>query len=143
MTGVDLRRFALFDALEEPELQLVAFLLQARELAPEQKLWREGDPSDGLWLLDEGVLRFETRGEGPLGQRAAPAWFGSASLVCDVTREASAHAEGGARVLLLSKTAFARLLESAPRTAARMLGAISAELASLLHDGVSFLSERR
>jgi len=143
VTGVDLRRFGLFASLEEPELQLVAFLLQSRELAPEQKLWREGDASDGLWLLDEGVVRFETRSEGPLGQRAAPAWFGSASLVCDVPREASAHAEGRARALLLSKTAFAQLLESAPRTAARLLGAISAELASLLHDGVAFWSERR
>ena len=143
MTEVDLRRFSLFAALEEPELRLVAFLLQAREFAPEQKLWREGDPSDGLWLLDEGALRFETRGEGPLGQRTAPAWFGSASLVCDVPREASAHAEGPTRALLLSKTAFAQLLQSAPRTAARVLAAISAELASLLHDGVSFLSERR
>jgi CRP-like cAMP-binding protein len=143
VSAVDLRRFALFASLDEPELQLVYRLLQARELAPEQKLWREGDPSDGLWLLEAGVLRFETRSEGPLGQRAAPAWFGSASLVHDAPREASAHAEGRARALLLSKTAFAQLLESAPRTAARMLGAISAELASLLHDSLTFMSDRR
>jgi len=143
VTAAELRRFDLFAALEEPELQLIAFLLQPRELAPEQKLWREGDASDGLWLLDEGVVRFETRGEGPLGERAAPTWFGSASLVCDAPREASAHAEGPAHALLLSKTAFAQLLHSAPRTAARLLGAISFELASLLHDGVAFASERR
>ena len=143
MSGLDLRKFALFASLEEPELQLVAFLLQPRELAPEQKLWREGDTSDGLWLLERGVLRFETLGEGPLGQRAAPAWLGSASLVSEATREASARAEGPARAWLLSRTAFRQLLEAAPRTAARVLGAISAELASLLHDGVSFMSERR
>jgi CRP-like cAMP-binding protein len=123
---VDLRKFTLFASLDEPELQLLAFFLQPRELAPEQRLWREGDPSDGLWLLAEGVLRFETRSEGPLGQR-----------------EASAHAEGPARALLLSRTAFAQLLEAAPRSAARVLGAISSELASLLHDGVAFMSERR
>ena len=143
MSGIDLRKFTLFASLDEPELQLVAFLLQPRELAPEQRLWREGDPSDGLWLLEQGVLRFETRGEGPLGQRAAPAWFGSAGLVSEAAREASARAEGPARVWLLSRTAFQQLLEAAPRTAARVLGAVSAELASLLHDGVSFLSERR
>jgi CRP-like cAMP-binding protein len=143
MTAAELRRFALFASLEEPELQLLAFFLQARELAPEQKLWREGDPGDGLFLLEEGTLRFETRSEGPLGQRAAPAWFGGASLVSETPREASARAEGPVRVLLLSRTAFAQLLEAAPRTAARLLGAISSELASLLHEGVAFLSERR
>ena len=139
----DLRRFDLFASLDDADLQRVAGFLQARELAPEQKLWREGDPSDGLWLLDEGVLRFETRSEGPLGQRTAPAWFGSASLVGDAPREASAHAEGPARAWLLSRTAFAQLAESAPRTAARMLVAISAELAALLRDGIAFLGERR
>jgi len=143
VSGVDLRKFTLFASLDEPELQLLAFFLQPRELAPEQRLWREGDPSDGLWLLAEGVLRFETRGEGPLGQREAPAWFGAASLVSEAPREASARAEGPARALLLSRTAFAQLLEAAPRSAARLLGAISSELASLLHDGVTFMSERR
>jgi CRP-like cAMP-binding protein len=143
LTGIDLSKFALFASLDEPELQLVAFLLQPRELAPEQKLWREGDPSDGLWLLEQGVVRFETRSEGPLGQRAAPAWFGGASLVSEAPREASARAEGPARALLLSRTAFAQLLEAAPRTAARLLGAIGSELASLLHDGVTFMTERR
>ena len=143
MTGPDLRKFALFGSLDEPELQLVAFLLQPRELAPEQKLWREGDPSDGVWLLEEGVLRFETRSGGPIGQRAAPAWFGCAGLVSEAPREASARAEGPVRASLLSKTAFAQLLEAAPRTAARLLGAISSELASVLSDGVSFMAERR
>jgi CRP-like cAMP-binding protein len=143
LTGVELRKFALFASLEEPELELVAFLLQPRELVPEQKLWREGDPSDGLWLLEQGVLRFETRSEGARGKRAAPAWFGGAGLVSEAPREASAHAEGPARALLLSKTAFAQLLEAAPHTAARVLGAISSELASLLHEGVSFMTERR
>jgi CRP-like cAMP-binding protein len=143
VTGASLRRFELFAALDDAELKLVAGLLQARELTPEQRLWREGDPSDGLWLLDEGVVRFETRSEGPLGQRAAPAWFGSASLVGEAPREASAHAEGRARAWLLSKTAFAELQERTPRTAARVLRAIAADLASVLHEGVAFFGERR
>lgn len=143
MTASGLRRFELFASLDDGELQLVAGALQGRELTPEQKLWREGDPSEGLWLLDEGVVRFERRSEGPLGQLAAPAWFGAASLVADAPHEASAHAEGRARTWLLTKTAFEDLCERAPRTAARMLTAIGAELASVLHAGVAFLGERR
>lgn len=143
MTPASLRRFELFASLDDGELQIVAAALQARELSPEQKLWREGDPSEGLWLLDEGVVRFETQSEGPLGQLAAPAWFGTASLVSDAPRGASAHAEGRARAWLLTRTAFEDLRERAPRTAALVLTAIAAELASVLHQGASFVGERR
>jgi CRP-like cAMP-binding protein len=144
VTDADLRRFPLFAALDEAELKLVAFLLEERELTAEQPVWREGDAAEGLWLLDQGTLRFETKSEGTLGHGAAPAWFGAASLVGESgPREASAYAAGSARALVLSRTAFAQLLEAAPRTAARVLAAIAAELGAVLRDGVPFLAAQR
>jgi CRP-like cAMP-binding protein len=139
----DLRRFPLFAGLDEAELKLVAFLLEARELTAEQRVWREGEPAEGLWLLEEGTLRFETRTEGTLGHYEAPACFGAVSLVGDAAREASAYAAGSARALVLSRTAFAKLLEAAPRTAAHVLAAIAAELAAVLRDGLPFLTAQR
>ena len=143
MTDTDLRRFSLFAALDDAELKLVAFLLEPRELTAEQRLWREGEPADGLLLLDQGALRFETRSAGALGQCEAPASFGAASLVGDSMREVSAYATGGARALVLSRTAFARLLEAAPRTAAHVLTAIAAELGAVLRDGMAFMNAQR
>lgn len=143
MTDADLRRFPLFAGLDDAELKLVAFLLEERELTAEQRVWREGEPAEGLFLLAQGSLRFETQGEGALGQCEAPASFGAASLVSDSMREASAYATGGARALVLSRTAFARLLEAAPRTAAHVLAAIAAELGAVLRDGIAFMNARR
>ena len=143
MTVADLRRGPLLAGLDEAELKLVAFLLDARQLSAEQQVWREGEPADGLWLLDEGTLRFESRSEGTLGHTEAPACFGAVSLVHDAAREASAYAAGSARALVLTRTAFAQLLEAAPRTAAHVLAAIAAELGAVLRDGLPFLTAQR
>ena len=143
MTDADLRRFPLFADLDDAELRLVAFLIEERSLGAEQQVWREGEPSEGLLLLEQGGLRFEARGEGALGQYEAPASFGAASLVGESMREVSAYATGGGRALVLTKTAFAKLLEAAPRTAARVLAAVAAELGAILRDGVAFMNARR
>jgi CPA1 family monovalent cation:H+ antiporter len=143
VTDADLRRFPLFADLDDAELRLVAFLIEERSLGAEQQVWREGEPSEGLLLLEQGGLRFEARGEGALGQYEAPASFGAASLVGESMREVSAYATGGGRALVLTKTAFAKLLEAAPRTAARVLAAVAAELGAILRDGVAFMNARR
>ena len=94
-------------------------------------------------LLARGSLRFESRSEGALGHYEAPAWLGGASLVSETPREVAARASEPCEVLLLSRTAFAQLLETAPRTAARIALVIAGELASVLRDGVAFLAPRR
>jgi CRP-like cAMP-binding protein len=143
VTDADLRRFSLLASLDDAELKLVAFLLEERPLSAEQCVWREGEPSDGLWLLEQGGLRFEARSEGALGQCAAPASFGAASLVDEALRETSAYATAGGRALVLSRTAFAKLVEAAPRTATHLVAAVAAELGSILRDGIAFMNARR
>jgi CRP-like cAMP-binding protein len=141
--SADLRRFPVFAALEDAELVLVASLLEERELAAEQRAWSEGEPAEGLWLLERGALRLEARGAGALGQCEAPAQLGAASLVGDSLRETSAFASGPVRVRVFSRTAFARLLDTAPRAAARLLVAIAVELGAVLRDAVQFSNPRR
>ena len=139
---VDLRRFPLFASLARDELEAVAEQLEVHELAPDDVLWREGEASGGLVLLEEGALRIDRR-EGEVGRCEAPACLGAASLVADGPREASAVSEGAGLAFSLSRTAFARLLERSPRTAARLLVAISAELSHLLRDGLPFVVHER
>ena len=139
MIEVDLRRFPLFAVLDQDELEAVAARLEVRQLAPDQTLWREGDGAGGLVLLEQGALRIESLGFGALGHCEAPACFGAASLVGDGERESSASAAGAARALLLSRTAFQRLLEDSPRAAARLLSAIAADLARILREGLPFV----
>lgn len=140
MIEVDLRRFPLFARLAQDELEALAARLEVRELSPDQVVWREGEGAAGLVLLEHGALRIESRREGELGRCEAPACFGAASLVADGQRESSASAAGAGRALLLSRTAFARLVEDSPRAAARLLSAIAADLARTLREGLPFVA---
>jgi len=142
VTDTELRRFPIFAGLATEELAAVAARLEPSELAPEQPLWREGESATGLVLLESGALRFESFSDGALGERAAPACLGIASLVAAGARETSAFAVARVRVLCLSQAAFARLLEEAPRAAARVLAAVAAELSEVMRAGVAFTSER-
>ena len=140
MIEVDLHRFPLLASLDDEELEAVAALLEARELAADQALWREGDEAEGLVLLEHGAFRFESRRFGALGRCEAPTCLGAASLVEAGPREASAYAAAPSRALLLSRTAFARLLEEAPSAAARVLAALAGELAALMRAGLPFVA---
>jgi CRP-like cAMP-binding protein len=137
---VDLRRFSLFAHFGHEDLEAIAAQLEIQELAREQPLWREGEGAEGLVLLEKGALRIETQRGGALGRCEAPACFGAASLVGDGLRECTAIAADPGRVLLLSRTAFARLIEDAPRAAARLLAAIAADLARTLREGLPFVT---
>lgn len=140
MIEVDLRRFPLFASLATEELDAVAARLEVRELDVNQTLWREGDGAVALALLDRGTLRIESHGLGSLGRCDAPACLGAASLVDDGQRESSAIATGPVRTLLLSRTAFAELIEDAPRAAARVLAAVVGDLSATLRQGLPFLT---
>jgi CRP-like cAMP-binding protein len=137
---VDLRRFPLFARLAQEELEAVAARLEVRELEAGQPVWREGERAKGLVLLEHGALRIESRRDGELGRCEAPACFGAASLVGDGPRESSASAAGAVRTLLLSRTAFARLVEESPCAAARLLSAVAADLARILREGLPFVA---
>jgi CRP-like cAMP-binding protein len=136
---MELLRFPLFARLTPEEREAVAQRLEVRELAPDDVLWREGEPAAGLVLLDAGALRIDSRRDGPLGRCEAPACLGGASLVSEGEREASAVAAGAGRALVLSKTAFERLVEERPRAAARLATAIAGHLARVLREGLPFL----
>jgi NTE family protein len=140
MIEVDLRRYPLFARFGHEELEAVAAELEVCELAPEQALWREGEAAEGLVLLEQGALRIETTRGGALGRCEAPACFGAASLVGDGPRESSAYAADAARALVLSRTAFARLVEESPRAAARLVSAIAEDLARILREGLPFVA---
>lgn len=140
MIEVDLRRFPLFARLAQQELEAVAARLEVRELEAGDVVWREGEGATGLVLLEHGALRIESRRDGELGRCEAPACFGAASLVGDGQRESSASAAGAVRTLLLSRTAFARLVEDSPRGAARLLSAIAADLSRILREGLPFVA---
>lgn len=108
---------------------------EVERIAPEQPLWRIGDPIDRLALVLDG----EFRTEGPFGPGRAPAGAAIGALESMGTgrREESWIAERASRILWIRRSLFVDLLEDHPefahsvhaKAAERALDAWASELA--------------
>jgi NTE family protein len=132
----DLKQFAIFADLSEEERELVVDLLTRMELDAGDQLFAEGAESEGLVLVERGALALNSGRAGALGLLMAGDCMGAASLVAVGTREATALASESACVLVLSREAFRRLAEDAPRAACRMLEVALADLAGAVREGL-------
>jgi CRP/FNR family transcriptional regulator len=60
----EVRRSALFGALDEAALDRVHTHIAAPEFAPDQRLYARGDPASAVYTLRTGIVRFERVTEG-------------------------------------------------------------------------------
>lgn len=139
MSPTDLKQFGFFADLVEEDLEVLAELLETRALLSGQQLFREGQEAEGLVLVADGRLRLESRRAGVLGFLEAGDVLGGTSLVAVGTREVTAVAEQPTEVHVLSREAFHRFVEDAPRAGARVLEALARELAGILRGGLEYL----
>ena len=95
---------------------------------------REGEDSEGLVLVTEGKLSMQTEA-GHEGKLEAPVALGAAALVTIGVRAMTAVAEEPCTVHILTRTAFHRFAEDAPRAAVRILEAVITDMAGLLREG--------
>lgn len=136
MSPVELKRFDLLSDLTGPDLDVLTHLLEPVRLTAGQQLFREGQEADGLLLLEAGRLRFESARCGELGSVGPGASIGGLSLLVVGPREATAVAEESSHLWRLSRTAFHRFLEDAPRGASRMLASLVTDLSATLRRGL-------
>lgn len=134
MNPNDLKQFAPFRDLSAEELDLLLPLLEERTLAKGRRVMSEGEDAEGLLLLAQGSVRVATE-QGHEGEIAAPAVFGTAALVSVGTRAMTAVALEPSSVHVLTRTAFHRFADDAPRAAVRLLESIVADFATLLRQG--------
>ncbi len=127
--SAELKRYTLFADLTADEVELLEDLLEEQEIRQGKHLFREGQESEGLILLVSGAVALESKRAGDLGELRAPAPIGAVGLVAVGPRELSAKASEPCRLLVLSRIAFHRLSEDAPRAACRILEAVLSELA--------------
>ncbi len=131
MNPNDLKRFPQLGDLSEEELEQLIPLLEERLLAQGRRVLTEGEDADGLVLLTCGSVKVASEA-GYQGTIKAPASFGAAALATLGTRAMTAVAEEPCTIQVLTRTAFHRFAEDAPRAAVRILEAIVADLAMLL-----------
>jgi CRP-like cAMP-binding protein len=113
------RRYGLSpDAI--PALHKLVANCEQRLMVDGAYLCEEGRPSDGLYLLIDGFLRVEKRDAKQVYRQIAvarsPSVLGHMGLVTGVVRTAALSAEGGARVAVLAKADFDRLMKDVGTT---------------------------
>ncbi len=135
MNPTELKQFPQFRDLSAEELELLVPLFEEKAYAKGRRILQEGGDAEGLLLLSQGSLSTRTEA-GHEGELLAPAALGSAALVALGTRAMTAVAKDDCTVHLLTRTAFHRFADDAPRAAVRVLEAVVADLATLLRDGL-------
>jgi CRP-like cAMP-binding protein len=110
----------------------VARFLETAAVEPGREVFREGDAADAVIVVLEGQLRLDSRERGAAGGVGPGAVLGAFALVGAGPRELSACAVGPARIAILSRGAYRRLLREEPRAAALLLAALVGDFAESL-----------
>ena len=141
-----LRRSPIFSSLADHELDKIRSLLDLREFAVGETIFRTGDPGDSCYIIESGTAQiFHGDANGPnarvLAELGPSAVLGEGSLLTEHVRSATAKASTHVVTLRLSRSDFDQLLEEDDLAAYRMVMAMAAELHRRLITSNNLLSE--
>ena len=129
-----LRRVPLFHGLASIDLDAVARATRARDAAPGEWIFRQGDPGDTLLIVASGrleaVIDSGLASEVVLTAFSAGDFFGEMALLTGAARSAGVRAVAQSRLLSLDKQAFDGLAQSAPEMALQLSRVLSSRLSA-------------
>jgi CRP/FNR family cyclic AMP-dependent transcriptional regulator len=133
-TTIDiLQKTMLFKGSSAEELQLAAGLFQERLIKSNTTIFTEKMPTESLYIIKSGNVRISIMaGEGEektLLQLGPGEFFGELALLQEGSRMVTARSETAVELLLITRKDFQTLMDVDPRTASRMLLAITSLLA--------------
>ena len=126
-----LARAPLIGHLERDALRLLAFSAETRRLRPDETLFRQGDRSDGGYVVLEGELEASRVGTDAVTVAGPGSLIGQVALFVRMQRPSSAVARRHSSVLRISPTLMRRVLEEFPSAAAEVRTAMADDLDDL------------
>jgi CRP/FNR family transcriptional regulator, dissimilatory nitrate respiration regulator len=144
----ELSQCPLFGRLAPAELEHLASASRTLEAPAGQFIFREGQPCEGFYVVLAGVVRVFKLGpdgrERTLHVIRPPHTFAEAAMFGPGTYPAFAQAVEPARLVLVQREPFLRLLGEQPATALRMFESLSKWLHQLLEqlENETFLNAR-
>jgi CRP-like cAMP-binding protein len=127
-----LKTMALCGTLSSAELDAIAAIVEAQDIAAGKELFREGDPGNGLFLVVGGeidVIKRGPRGDRSLARLASGGVLGEMSLITLDARSATGRALVDSRVLRVPALPFRKLLGEGSIAALKIAAAIAEMLA--------------
>jgi CRP-like cAMP-binding protein len=128
----DLTRNPTLRDLEPEALRLIAFSAETRILRAGDILFRQGDISDGGYVVISGSIALES--DGPVTIARAPMLLGDTALITETRRPATALAREPSSVLKISRSLFHRVLNEYPDSAVRLRRSLANRLDRLGQD---------
>ena len=130
-----MRALPLFARLSDDALRRVQEVGVELDVAAGQTLARADDPGSGMFVVEEGTVVVEARGEHVI--ELGPGEFVGelALLVPESIRAARVRAKTDVRCLAIARGDFEQLLEDEPRIAQAMLPVVARRLWRARRDG--------
>lgn len=126
-----LARAPLLGLLDQDALRLLAFAAETRRLRAGDVLFRQGDRSDGAYVVGQGTIRLDPGEGGEIVEVGPGSLIGQSALFTRVRRPATAVAAEPSQVLRIPPALIRRVLEEFPGAATAIRAALAAELADL------------
>jgi len=115
----------LFNGLDPHELARLATISRETKLANGEVLFNQGDESDGLYLIENGLIRIyltaEDSREATINLLEDGEGIGEMSLLDGLPRSAGAAALTDTRLIFIPREAFLSLLDGSPRMARQII----------------------
>ena len=129
-----LRRTPVIGLLTDEALRIVASVGDPRRLRPGEVLFKQGERSDGGYVVLAGTLSVRREGdEGEVAVLGPGSLVGQVALFVRMQRPATAVAREASTVLRISPTLVRRVLEQFPDAAPRLHDALAQDLSDLVH----------
>jgi signal transduction histidine kinase len=138
---VRLEHARLFQGLAPAQMQAVTAISTPRRVAAQEAIFREGDPGDGMFVVDQGKVGICAAVPG----RESPQWlshlgpgeyFGEMAVLDDGNRSATAIAEEASSLWFIPRDGLLKALESSPLLAFTLVREFSRRLREFDHQYV-------
>lgn len=126
-----LARAPLLELFDRDALRLIAFSAETLRFRPGEVLFRQGERSDGGYVVMEGEFGLSRGGFDHVTIAGPGALIGELAMFVRLERPATATARAPSRAVRISPTLMRRALEEFPSAAAAIRDAIAAELGEL------------
>lgn len=128
-----LARAEFFEICDDQQRSMLAFAGDTRHFHADDVLYQAGDTPEGAMVLIEGTLRVKPEGAGKPYALSEPGSVISAlALVLDKARPITVTAVTDARVLVVPRQAFRKLMQQSPDLAQRAAERIEHEISGYL-----------
>ena len=121
----------LIGLLERDALRLIAFTADTRRLRPSEVLFRQGERSDGGYVVVEGEIAAGRSGSDELTLVGPGSLIGRLALFLRIQRPASAIARSRSYLVRISPTLMRRVLVEFPSAAVAIRDAVAEDLEAL------------